>query len=206
MFDCASDLCHWKLSRNNEVFNFCIFGMLGSMILYSISDSPSVDSAPASTSPSAWGTARCLSVGAGTAECSPSRDPHTPAWAGHRDEPTSCVNTCSPQPATGRSEDWGLFQWDNSLGDAVVSLCVMFKHTLQIKFMSTSYEIALRWMPQHTCQHWFRSWLDAVRQQANIWANADPDQCHHMALLGQNELTHKSLMMAHGIIDLYLHK
>ena len=29
-------------------------------------------------------------------------------------------------------------------------------------------------------QHWFRSWLGAVRQQAITWANVDSDQRHHM--------------------------
>ena len=37
-------------------------------------------------------------------------------------------------------------------------------------------------------QHWFRWWLGAVRQQAIIWANVDPDLCRHMASLGHNEL------------------
>ena len=32
-------------------------------------------------------------------------------------------------------------------------------------------------------------WLGAIRQQANTWANADPDICRHMASLGCNELT-----------------
>ena len=35
---------------------------------------------------------------------------------------------------------------------------------LQIKFMSAYSEIALRWIPVNT-------FYDAVRQQANIWAN-----------------------------------
>ena len=30
-------------------------------------------------------------------------------------------------------------------------------------------------------QHWFRSWLGAVRQQAITWANVDLDLCHHIA-------------------------
>ena len=37
--------------------------------------------------------------------------------------------------------------------------------------------------------YWFRYWLGAVRQQAINWANADPDLCCHVVLLGHNELT-----------------
>ena len=37
-------------------------------------------------------------------------------------------------------------------------------------------------------QHWFRSWLPAIRQQAITWAKVDPDLCHQMASLGLNEL------------------
>ena len=36
-------------------------------------------------------------------------------------------------------------------------------------------------------QHWLRSWLGAIRQQAITWANIDPDLCCHMAWLGHNE-------------------
>ena len=45
-------------------------------------------------------------------------------------------------------------------------------------------------------QHWFRWWLGAVRQQANTWANIDPDLCRHMASLGLNELASVSSNMA----------
>ena len=38
-------------------------------------------------------------------------------------------------------------------------------------------------------QHWFRSWLGAVRQQAIIWANVNQVLWHHTASLGHNELT-----------------
>ena len=31
--------------------------------------------------------------------------------------------------------------------------------------------------------------LGAIRQQAITWANVDPDFCHHMVSLGQDELT-----------------
>ena len=32
--------------------------------------------------------------------------------------------------------------------------------------------------------HWFKSWLGAIRQQAIIWTNVDPELCCHMASLG----------------------
>ena len=38
----------------------------------------------------------------------------------------------------------------------------------------------------------------ALRQQAITWANVDPDLCHHMASLGNNELK----QVAHAM---YLH-
>ena len=37
------------------------------------------------------------------------------------------------------------------------------------------------------CQHWFREWLGAIRQQAIAWANVDPDLCRNMVSLGHNE-------------------
>ena len=37
-------------------------------------------------------------------------------------------------------------------------------------------------------QYWFRYWLGAVRQQAITWIKVDPYLCHHMVLLGSNEL------------------
>ena len=37
-------------------------------------------------------------------------------------------------------------------------------------------------------QHWFRQWLDAVRQEAIIWANAEKDPCRHMVSRGLNGL------------------
>ena len=39
-----------------------------------------------------------------------------------------------------------------------------------------------------TCQHWFRWWLSAFRQQTITWTNVDPDLCCHMAPLGHNVL------------------
>ena len=70
------------------------------------------------------------------------------------------------------------------------------EHMLQIKFMSTTCEIALRWIPQNTVwppliisQHWCRSWFSAIRQQATTWANVNLDVCNHIASLEHNELT-----------------
>ena len=37
-------------------------------------------------------------------------------------------------------------------------------------------------------QHWFRKWLDAIRQQAITWTNVDPELRCHMVSLGHNEL------------------
>ena len=36
-------------------------------------------------------------------------------------------------------------------------------------------------------QHWFRWCIGDIRQQAIIWANVDPDLCHHLVSLGHNE-------------------
>ena len=36
-------------------------------------------------------------------------------------------------------------------------------------------------------EHWFRQWLDGVRQQAITWRNVNSDICHHMASLGHSE-------------------
>ena len=48
-------------------------------------------------------------------------------------------------------------------------------------------------------QHWFRQWLDAVRQQAISWTNVNWDLCHCMVLVGHNELT-----LFHIVIQLVL--
>ena len=39
------------------------------------------------------------------------------------------------------------------------------------------------WILLMICQHWFRWWLDAGRQQAITWANVDRDLCRHVASL-----------------------
>ena len=44
------------------------------------------------------------------------------------------------------------------------------------------------WILLMISQHWFRSWLGVVRQQAITWANVDSDLCRHMASLGPSEL------------------
>ena len=68
-----------------------------------------------------------------------------------------------------------------TLGNMVMIL-KLNPHIIWIKFMSNSCEIDLSWMAQNTlmkCQHWFRRWLGAVRQQAITWANVDPDPGLH---------------------------
>ena len=74
---------------------------------------------------------------------------------------------------------------------------VIFILILLIDGWGISCEIALRWMSHWTLgmvsQHWFRQWLGAIRQQSITLANVDPGQCHHMALLGQNELKNKNI-------------
>ena len=63
---------------------------------------------------------------------------------------------------------------------------------LRNKFMSTSWEIALKWMQQNTFDD--KSILVQViiwcRQAAiHYWANVDINVCCHMTLIGHNELT-----------------
>ena len=70
----------------------------------------------------------------------------------------------------------------------------IFKPMARIKFLSTSCEIALRWITQKTLiitQQRFKQWLGAIRHQAIGWANVDPDLCRHMTSLGYNELTYQ---------------
>ena len=43
-------------------------------------------------------------------------------------------------------------------------------------------------------QHWFRKWLDAVRQQAIAWANVNPDQCRCMASISHTNLKKEQFM------------
>ena len=67
----------------------------------------------------------------------------------------------------------------------------IFNFVLLIGIFRSSHDNALRWMPQTSLmisQHWFRSWLCAIRQQAITWANVDSVPCHLMASLGQSEL------------------
>ena len=46
--------------------------------------------------------------------------------------------------------------------------------------------------------------LDAIRQLAITWTNADTDLCHHMASLGQNELTHGHQNQTYTILQMPL--
>ena len=62
---------------------------------------------------------------------------------------------------------------------------------LMIKFLGTSCDITLRWMPQNIFDD--KSTLVQViawcpQQQDITWANADPDLYHDMASPGHNEL------------------
>ena len=89
-----------------------------------------------------------------------------------------------------------ILYWLNGFNSLAPGRCGSnFKNTCY-KLISWAFcQIALRWMSQNTMmisQHWFSSWLGAVRQQAITWANVDPDLWHHMASLGHNELTHVS--------------
>ena len=78
-----------------------------------------------------------------------------------------------------------------SLGD----LDVILKIQISFLFYLCVSSYLLMIMPSDEChktlvlisQHWFRSWLGAVRQQAISWANVDPDLCRHMLSLGPNE-------------------
>ena len=70
-------------------------------------------------------------------------------------------------------------------GWKMISDALNWKHILICSVFTS--EIALRWMPKGTSlisQHWFRRWIGAIRQQAIIWANVDPQS------LGHNKLRH----------------
>ena len=51
-------------------------------------------------------------------------------------------------------------------------------------------EVSLAKLASYACHSphwwWFRLWLGAVRQQAIMWANVDPDPCQLMVSLGHN--------------------
>ena len=67
---------------------------------------------------------------------------------------------------------------------------IISKQMIRIKLVGISCELTLRWMPQNVVvlnQHYFRSWLGAVRQQAITWVSVDPDLCRHIGSLGHNE-------------------
>ena len=67
---------------------------------------------------------------------------------------------------------------------------VIFKQILVFDGWCIYCDIALIWMSldftDDLGQHWFRSWLGAVRQQAITWTNVNTDLYRHMASLGHN--------------------
>ena len=71
---------------------------------------------------------------------------------------------------------------------------VICEHMLPINSMSTSCEIATRWMPQNTFDDMstlnkaMASCRQATGLQAITWANVNPDIYRHMRSLGPNEL------------------
>ena len=76
------------------------------------------------------------------------------------------------QPQTIKSMAPGKFEWNFRH--------VIFKQILVIDGWGISYEIALLWMLLDFIDS--GNGLGAVRQQAIIWANVDPDLCRHMVL------------------------
>ena len=77
------------------------------------------------------------------------------------------------------SRSFQLTHWP--LGNVPVIFRVFFPNSLY-KIVVQS----LQKTSQMMSQHWL--WFGAVRQQAIIWANVDPDLCHHMTSLRHNEL------------------
>ena len=66
---------------------------------------------------------------------------------------------------------------------------ITFKLISRTDLLIISYEIALRWITLlKISEHWFRSWLGAVRQQDTTCTNVDLDPCRHLVSLGHNEL------------------
>ena len=77
------------------------------------------------------------------------------------------------------------------LGDLIKILKIKFPHaTFPSNNLQILIEIALQGFLKNSSQHWLRLWLDAVRQQAIIWANVDQDPCHHMPSLGHKALSY----------------
>ena len=95
-------------------------------------------------------------------------------------QPSTAVPWCRElsNTMTGSSEYLaeipGRYKWDfNSLATGKSGSkfkSVIYEHKLQIRFMTTPYEIALR-TPLMVSQHLFGQWFGAVRQQAIIWTN-----------------------------------
>ena len=79
----------------------------------------------------------------------------------------------------------------NSLapGRYVVGKNVMSANTLRIKLMGTSRETGLWWISQsnfHDKSRLVQAMAWCRQAQTITWANADADQCHHIASPGQN--------------------
>ena len=76
----------------------------------------------------------------------------------------------------------------------VVHVHVIFKLRSMIDILSIWCEMETK-ASLMICQHWFRQWLGANRQQAITWTNVDPDLS--MASLGHNEL--KGYLLTRGM-------
>ena len=78
---------------------------------------------------------------------------------------------------------------------------------LQIKFMSTSWEIVVFRSMQQKSLMLKSMWLGAARQNAITWENIDPHLCPHMASLGHNELilNPSCTELFRGNIEIYLY-
>ena len=83
----------------------------------------------------------------------------------------SAVNSLTP----------GRFQWNFRW--------MIFTIILEIGGWGISYEIALTWISLYfTGDKSTMVGLGALKQQAMIWTNVDPDLCRHVVSLGHNEL------------------
>ena len=74
---------------------------------------------------------------------------------------------------------------------AVIFKCIIFKR--MVKFMSTSCEIALMWMPQNTFDNistFAQVMACCLRHQTITSASYNPDLGRHMTSLGHNMLIH----------------
>ena len=72
----------------------------------------------------------------------------------------------------------GITHW--GLGDVRKFLKIIHSDAIFSSDISHIFrEIARRRLPKKSCQHWFRLWLGAVRQQVITWANVDQGLCRH---------------------------